>query len=113
MGAPAYSRGILRSAASVARLERLITMRVLPVVLAINGERNEVLGWRKGRADIHEIVVRVQTDNAADATEIVCQTMADFFEIPREGVRCVRGETERHKEFLVDIDVDRLTRYLP
>lgn len=87
-------------------------MRMIPVVCAINKEKSEVLGWRKGAADIHEIVVRVATGNEG-ATEEAAKALAAFFEVPAEEVVCVEGDTSRHKLFVLPIDEETLVRLLP
>lgn len=87
-------------------------MRMIPVVCAINKEKNEVLGWRKGAADIHEIVVRCASGNEG-ATEAAGDALAEFFDLPRDRVTCIEGQESRHKLFVLPIDEETLTRLLP
>jgi uncharacterized protein YggU (UPF0235/DUF167 family) len=69
--------------------------------------RDEVLGWREGTSGERELALRVASaPEKGKATKAAAGVLAAFFDIPKSSVKCVRGETSRHKMFELPDSVD-------
>ena len=67
----------------------------------------EVVGWRIGADGQNELEVKVKSaPEKGKATKEATNTVASFFDVPKSSVRCIRGETSRHKMFEIPDTVD-------
>lgn len=69
--------------------------------------KDAVVGWRAGADGLRELDVCVKAPpEKGKATKAVCAVLASFFDVPKQSVACVRGETSRHKMFELPDGID-------
>ena len=67
---------------------------------------SKVLGWRDASDGTRELDIKVKSvPEKGTATKEACELLASFFHVPKSSVKCVRGETSRHKMFELPDDV--------
>ncbi len=77
----------------------------LCVVVTPKAARKGFDGFREDASGKRELVCKVtQAPEGGKATKAVCELVARSIGIPKSKVRCVRGETSRHKQLEVDCD---------
>ena len=85
----------------------------LCVVVTPKAARKGFDGFREDASGKRELVCRVtQAPEGGKATKAVCELVARSIGIPKSKVRCVRGETSRHKQLEIDCDPAKLEAWL-
>lgn len=68
---------------------------------------DEVSGFKKKDDGQSELEVKVRAvPEKGKATKEAIRLVASFFGVPKSSVRCVRGETSRHKMFEIPDSVE-------
>lgn len=81
----------------------------LPVYVTPKAGRDEVAGWRDGPGGQRELSVHVTAaPEKGKATKAAGKVLAAFFSVPKSSVRCVSGETSRHKRFEIPLSETEL-----
>lgn len=81
----------------------------LAVLVTPKAQRNEVVGWHVDANGSRELHVKVTAaPEKGKATKAVCKELAAFFGVAKSSVRCVRGDTSRHKMIELPIEQDAL-----
>ena len=74
----------------------------IAVFVTPKAHRDEVLGWRETEGG-RELVVHVScAPEKGKATKAAIKVVAAFFDVPKSSVKCVRGDTSRHKTFEIN-----------
>ena len=75
----------------------------IAVYVTPKAHKDEVLGWRECASGGKELAVHVSSaPEKGKATKAAIKAVAAFFNVPKSAVKCVRGDTSRHKTFQID-----------